>query len=75
MPGLNGHEVYQRMRLLDPQVKVIFTSAYDLEAAQLGFVAEQGLRFVQKPCEPTALLQTVRDVLDGVETLPVPAAG
>jgi nitrogen-specific signal transduction histidine kinase/ActR/RegA family two-component response regulator len=64
MPRLNGREVYQRMRQIDPHVKVIFSSAYDLETAHLGFIGDHGLRFVQKPCEPAELLQTVRDVID-----------
>ncbi len=75
MPGMNGHDVYQRMRLLDPDVKAIFTSAYDVEAAQIGFIGDAGLRFVQKPCESTVLLQAVREVLDGLESFSVPAGG
>ena len=71
MPRLNGHEVYQRMREVSPGIRVIFTSAYDLETAQLGFIGDHGLRFVQKPCGPAALLQTIREVLDhrGAEAL------
>ena len=64
MPRLNGREVYQQMRQLDPNVKVIFSSADDLETAHLGFIGDHGLRFVQKPCEPAVLLQTVCEVLD-----------
>ncbi len=64
MPRMNGHEVYQRMRLLSPSVKVVFSSAYDLETAQLGFICDHGLRFVQKPCDAVVLLQAIRDVLD-----------
>lgn len=48
MPRLNGRDVYQQMRQLDPNVKVIFSSAYDLETAQLGFIGDDSLRFVQK---------------------------
>ncbi|REK12240.1 MAG: PAS domain S-box protein [Planctomycetota bacterium] len=69
MPRINGHEVYRQMRLIDPNVKAIFASAYDLETAQLGFIGDQGLRFVQKPADPAELLKTVREVLDAQSTL------
>jgi two-component system, NtrC family, sensor kinase len=64
MPRMNGREVYQHMKLLDPDVNAIFCSAYDLETAQLGFIAEQGLRFLQKPFDTATLLRVVHDVLE-----------
>jgi two-component system, cell cycle sensor histidine kinase and response regulator CckA len=65
MPRLGGREVYGQMRAIDPQVKVIFTSAYDLETAHLGIVEDEHLRFVQKPCDAPVLLHVLREVLDG----------
>ncbi len=70
MPRMNGHDVYERMRQLVPDIKVVFTSAYDVESAQLGFIGDHGLRFIQKPFEPATLLQTIREVLD-IGTVPL----
>jgi signal transduction histidine kinase len=64
MPCMNGHEVYEQMRLLKGDVKIIFTSAYDVETARLGFIDRQGLRFLHKPFDGADLLPMVREVLD-----------
>ena len=64
MPRMNGHDTFEHMRRLKPDLKVIFTSAYDAETAQLGFIDQRGLRFLQKPFEGDELLHIVRDVLD-----------
>jgi PAS domain S-box-containing protein len=64
MPRVSGREVYASMRAIDPDIKVIFTSAYDLESAQLGIVEEKRLRFVQKPCDAPVLLRILREMLD-----------
>jgi PAS domain S-box-containing protein len=65
MPRVSGREVYASMRAIDPEIKVIFTSAYDLETAQLGIVEDESLRFVQKPCDAPVLLRVLREMLDG----------
>lgn len=64
MPKMNGHAVYEQMRQVKPDVKAIFTSAYDVETSQLGFIGQNGLRFLQKPFDWAVLLQMVREVLD-----------
>ncbi len=64
MPKLSGHEVYQQIKVIKPDMKALFCSGYDPETAQLGFVATAGLRLIQKPFDPHALLQAVREVLD-----------
>jgi two-component system NtrC family sensor kinase len=64
MPGMNGREVYHRMKQIDKDVKAIFCSACDPHAAQLGFISEHGLPLLRKPFDPASLLQVVREVLD-----------
>lgn len=64
MPGLTGHEVYDRVRAEDPDARFIFCTGYDPETARSSFMKQENLRVVQKPFDPDALLGTVREVLD-----------
>jgi hypothetical protein len=71
MPKLTGHQVYDRIRLTDNRLPVIFCSGYDPEMLQVKSLTDQGLRLVQKPCDPDVLLRTVREVLDAQRVLEV----
>ena len=65
MPDMNGHQVLQALRILDPAVRVILSSGFselDLEAR-----GEAGTDvFLQKPYLATELLAKVREVLERV---------
>ncbi|MGI0021037.1 MAG: response regulator [Nitrososphaera sp.] len=37
MPGMNGLDLYQKIKSVDPQTPVIFLSAYDMSSAELSF--------------------------------------
>lgn len=37
MPGMNGLDLYQKIKSADPQTRVIFLSAYDTSSAELTF--------------------------------------
>ncbi|MEX2119102.1 MAG: response regulator [Pirellulales bacterium] len=64
MPRLSGRQVYQRIKEVKPAVQVLFCSGYDPHSGQADFIANDGLRLVQKPIAPDVLLQTIREVLD-----------
>jgi PAS domain S-box-containing protein len=65
MPQLNGHELYQRLLRLRPNLKALFISGYTGESvAQLGVLTE-GSEFLQKPFRPDTLVRKVRKMLDG----------
>ncbi len=64
MPKLNGHQVCQRIRLVKPDLPVVFCSGYDSQTGQLEFLLEKEVRLVQKPFDPETLLRAVREVLD-----------
>jgi PAS domain S-box-containing protein len=63
MPHQSGREVYRRIEKARPGMPVVFCSGYDPDAAHIK-VDNNGHRFLQKPFDPDALLQTVREVLD-----------
>ncbi len=64
MPKLTGHQAYERIRLINHHVPVVFCSGYDPETGQVKPLVEQGMHMVQKPFDPEVFLRVVREVLD-----------
>lgn len=64
MPRKNGRAVYEEVKRIRPEVKVLFTSGYPADLIQKEGVLEKGLNFLSKPSSPQALLRMVREVLD-----------
>jgi hypothetical protein len=67
MPHLNGYELGERVRALDPHKKIMFMSGY--RDTFVGTEYEQDRPLLNKPFTPEILLKFVRDVLDGREGL------
>ncbi len=64
MPRQGGYQAWQEIRRIRPGVPVLFTSGYSENAIHTGFILKEGLRLLQKPYLPNALLRAVRDLLD-----------
>jgi len=64
MPGLSGHQLYARLTAHLPELKVLFMSGYDEQAAMNQNARESGLNFVQKPLSMGELNRKIRIVLD-----------
>ncbi len=64
MPHMSGKELAERVRSLNPLTKVLFTSAYTESAIVHQGVLNEGVKLLQKPFTPSALAQTLREVLD-----------
>jgi CheY-like chemotaxis protein len=65
MPGgLNGYELAEQLKVLRPDLKVLFMSGYTQEATVRYGALQAGLFFLQKPFSPYLLIQRVREVLD-----------
>ena len=65
MPRLGAIEAYERMRAIDPAVKVLFTTGYAPEATQLArLIEEGGLHLLEKPFSSRALGLSVRRAID-----------
>jgi len=60
MPGLDGGEVFQRLRRIRPDLKVILCSGYDEQDVSLKFGAARPSGFLRKPYSPAELLQALR---------------
>jgi PAS domain S-box-containing protein len=68
MPGLNGRELYRRLRSLHPEAFALFMSGYADDAILRDLMHEAGTAFMPKPFTPGLLASKVRHVLDGGST-------
>ncbi|WP_129127631.1 PocR ligand-binding domain-containing protein [Geomonas oryzae] len=64
MPKKNGKEAYEEISLLQPGVKVLYSSGYTADFIQNRGVSEEGIELIMKPVRPMELLRKVREVLD-----------
>ena len=63
LPGANGREIAERMRMLRPGIAILFISGYTGNVILHEGVLEQGVNFLQKPFTGKALALRVREVL------------
>jgi len=62
MPGMSGTELAQHLRVIKPELKVLFISGY---TDDIGIGAgEASSAYLQKPFTPEALAKLVRELLD-----------
>jgi two-component system, cell cycle sensor histidine kinase and response regulator CckA len=64
---MSGPAVYEALRALRPNVRVLYMSGYADEAIVRTGVLEEGHPFLQKPFTPRDLAVKLRDVLDRPE--------
>ena len=64
MPNKNGKVACNEMRVLRPDLKVIFTSGYAREIMEGNNTFEVDTDFIHKPIPPNDLVARVREVLD-----------
>ena len=63
MPGLSGGQTFDRLREIDPQVKVLLSSGYSIEG-QAQQIMDKGCKgFLQKPFHLKELSKKTRDAL------------
>lgn len=64
MPGMDGKEVYETLKRINPTVKVIFLSGFCVDGQLDQRYFEMGNGFIQKPLSINALSQKIREILD-----------
>jgi two-component system cell cycle sensor histidine kinase/response regulator CckA len=64
MPKKNGKEVYNEIKKVRSDMKVIFISGYSADIIYKKGILEVGMNFISKPVSPDDLLTKVRNVLD-----------
>ena len=70
MPRMSGLDLLAKLRKKKSRVKVVVMTSDDTPETLLQTVREQAFDYVNKPVDPTALLQLVRDVLKGAPAPP-----
>ena len=64
MPGMSGSHVFDTLRQLDPEVRVLLVSGYAQDRAADPLLQRGLSGFLHKPYEPDELLRAVRQLLE-----------
>ena len=64
MPKMGGQALHETLRQIDPAVRTVLVSGYNLEDNARGLEAQGISGWVQKPLSLQALAQVVRQTLD-----------
>ena len=70
MPGMSGPMLVDRLRGIDPNLKVLFMSGYDDRDIVRHYVVEKGFHLISKPFTMFSLRQAMNALLDGSEPAP-----
>jgi two-component system, cell cycle sensor histidine kinase and response regulator CckA len=62
--GMSGLDLAKKLRLEKHDLKVLYSSGYSIEVAGQDFGLTEGMAFLKKPYQPSALAQKVRECLD-----------
>jgi CheY-like chemotaxis protein len=68
MPGMQGKELADRIRELQPGIAVLFMSGYTQGLLSAQGILEPGISLIEKPFNEASLLRRMRDVLDAAAT-------
>jgi len=64
MPDMGGSEVYDRIKVIDPNVKVLLSSGYSIDGEATEILKRGCEGFIQKPFSMEDLSKKIRDVLN-----------
>jgi PAS domain S-box-containing protein len=64
MPKMSGKDLYDKIKVIAPRIKVLFMSGYTDDALAHHGVLGPELSFLEKPFSPVGLARKVRDVID-----------
>ena len=64
LPGMNGRQLAEKLTVIHPETRVLFTSGYTEDIIVYRGVLDQGLSFIGKPYSRDSLAAKVRQILD-----------
>jgi CheY-like chemotaxis protein len=65
MPNMSGYALAERVRLIRPQIDVVFTSGYSEDVVASRGMLEPGMTFLPKPFTSEKLVSTIHGALNG----------
>ncbi len=66
MPKMNGREICEKLKNINPKIKVILSSGYSLESQAIEIIKLGCIEFIQKPFDIKKLSQKVSEALRNV---------
>jgi two-component system response regulator ChvI len=67
MPDINGIQLYQMLKILDPSLKIIFMTALDAVDELTSIYSEiRSIDILRKPIEPDQFIKAVNDKVIGL---------
>jgi signal transduction histidine kinase len=66
MEDMTGQQLCREIRLVQPEIKFLFTSGYSSEIIRRGGRLEEQASFISKPFRPYDILKKIRNILDDV---------
>jgi PAS domain S-box-containing protein len=63
MPDMGGGEVFDRIKEINPQVKVLLSSGYSIDGQATEIMKRGCDGFIQKPFKANALSETIKEIL------------
>jgi len=64
MPGMGGGETYDKLKEIDPNIKVLLSSGYSIDGEATEILERGCIGFIQKPFNMKELSQKLREILD-----------
>lgn len=64
MPVMNGKQLSEKVRILRPDVKILFMSGYLDEIVSSLAIVKSDFFFIRKPLSPVSLAKKIREILD-----------
>jgi len=64
MPDMGGGEAYDRMKEINPDIKVLLSSGYSIDGQATEIIDRGCDRFIQKPFDMKQLSRSIRETLD-----------
>ncbi len=64
MPKMQGREMYEEIKKIAPDIKILFISGYPADFIDQKSFSEKGKNIIDKPVIPDELLRKIREVLD-----------
>jgi CheY-like chemotaxis protein len=67
MPRKNGREAFEKIRAINPRIKVLFISGYTRDIVLDKGIKDREFDFIPKPLMLDRFLQKIREILDREE--------